>query len=179
MRSFPIDHSTKFPFGRLSDFNPSPRLAVFVVSKRRSSNRQNILWTHAFLKLGRGRKVHSLGVGFAPSVLAKIAMTAVLFSVLGAVFFEAFAVRNTEAMLGAKLSSFGVRRLESKDGSAFLTRFFHTSILSQNAGLMTVPFNYFLDGAAYCKAAEMKALSPTLFDLAEIENEEVAEEVFA
>lgn len=42
--------------------------------------------------------------------------------------------------------------------------------------------NYFLDGAAYCKAAEMKALSPTLFDLAAIESEvaeEIAEEVVA
>lgn len=38
--------------------------------------------------------------------------------------------------------------------------------------------NYFLDAAAYCKAAELKVNSPTLFDLAEIEAEEdVFEEV--
>lgn len=60
-------------------------------------------------------------------------------------------------------------------------------VLDPFAGLMTVPFravqlgrkaigielneSYFLDGAAYCKAAELKALSPTLFELMEIEGE--------
>jgi DNA modification methylase len=64
-------------------------------------------------------------------------------------------------------------------------------VLDPFGGLMTVPVravrlgrrgigielnrNYYLDGAAYCQAAEMKALSPTLFDLAELESEPVEE----
>lgn len=69
-------------------------------------------------------------------------------------------------------------------------------VLDPFGGLMTVPVraiklgrrgigielnrNYFLDGSVYCQAAEMKALSPTLFDLAEIEaEEEIIKEVSA
>lgn len=61
------------------------------------------------------------------------------------------------------------------------------TVLDPFAGIMTVPYrairlgrkgigielnyNYFLDGAAYCEAAEVKALSPSLFDLMTVEKE--------
>jgi DNA modification methylase len=61
-------------------------------------------------------------------------------------------------------------------------------VLDPFAGIMTVPYraiklgrkaigielneNYFLDGAAYCKAAEIDVNSPTLFELNEIEETE-------
>jgi DNA modification methylase len=64
-------------------------------------------------------------------------------------------------------------------------------VLDPFAGLMTVPYRaikfgrrgigielnaqYFVDGAAYCEAMEQKVSSPSLFDLAEIEDEEASQ----
>jgi hypothetical protein len=64
------------------------------------------------------------------------------------------------------------------------------TVLDPFAGLMTVPYravklgrrgigielnnNYFLDGVAYCKAAEQEASAPTLFDLLSEEEEAAA-----
>jgi DNA modification methylase len=61
------------------------------------------------------------------------------------------------------------------------------TVLDPFAGIMTVPYravklgrkgigielnhNYFLDGSAYCEAAEQQASAPTLFELAEMEEE--------
>lgn len=191
MNSFPIYNRPHTPDVRLGGLNPRSRFTVFVLANRHRTNRQFIHGLRAFFELCRRRISLAFCVLFVPIRLSKVTIATVRRRVLGAVFFKAFAVGNAEAMLRAELCSFRSRRFDSKGFSAFLAGDFHSSILSQNSGIMTVPYRaiklgrrgigielntqYYLDGASYCETMEQKVSSPSLFDLIEAEEPEEEE----
>lgn len=149
MRSFPHDNSTQLPNVRLRDFSERARCAGFVLPDLYGPYRRPVDGLSSALELrGRG-KVLSLRVRLAPRNVALLKS--------GACRYDASAVRNTQASLGAETGAPLVRWLVAEHSPAVLAWFIHRRIIS---GLGTVP---------YAKAAEQKAMMPSLFDLDHVE----------